>query len=129
MSLTVLLAVGLDSSLFERQRSAWQSAGFYLTSVDSVREGIAQFHEGDFDLVLLSHSIPAESRERFAFMIRASGSRTPVVCVADSPGSCDDFADATLRCAPDNLLQALQDLQAEGIDLLAGRADPSRSQI
>ena len=67
MPLTVLLAVGLDSSLLESQRSVWQSAGYHVTSADSIREGIAQFHKGDFDLVLLSHSIPpkAEKGSRF----------------------------------------------------------------
>ncbi len=110
MPLTVLLAVGLDSSLFESQRSAWRSAGYYITSAGSIREGIAQFHEGDFDVVLLSHSLPAESRERLVFLIRASGSRIPVVCVSESSSSFDSFADATIQNGPDHLLQGIENL-------------------
>jgi DNA-binding NtrC family response regulator len=119
---TVLLAVGLDSSLLESQRSVWQSAGYHVTSADSIREGIAQFHKGDFDLVLLSHSIPAESRERLTFLIRASGSRIPVICVSDSSSSCDSFADATIRVGPDNLLQGIENLLAKRADMLTTRA-------
>ena len=110
MSLTVLLAVGLDSSLFYNRQSAWQAAGYCITSAGSVREGLARFHQGDFDMVLLGHSLPAESRERLAYLIRAAGSRTPVISVSDSTGGSDPFADATIRVGHDKLLQAIQDL-------------------
>jgi DNA-binding response OmpR family regulator len=99
----------LDSSLFYNQQSAWQAAGYCITSAGSVREGLARFHQGDFDMVLLGHSLPAESRERLAYLIRAAGSRTPVVSVSDSSGVSDPFADATIRVAHDKLLQAIQD--------------------
>ena len=122
MPLTVLLAVGLHSSLLESQRSVWQSAGYHITSADSIREGIAQFHKGDFDLVLLSHSIPAESRERLTFLIRASGSRIPVICVSDSSSSCDSFADATVQGGQDNLLRGIENLLAKRADMLTTRA-------
>jgi len=121
MPLTVLLSVGLDPSLFQSRRAVWQSAGYYVTSAGSVREGIAQFHEGDFDLVLLSHSIPAESRERLAFLIRSSGSQIPVVCISDPSGSCDSFADATIRCGPDSLLKGIEDMLAQRKGMLTAR--------
>jgi len=123
--LAVLLAVGLNSSLLESQRSVWQSAGYHVTSAGSIREGIAHFHEGNFDLVLLSHSIPTESRERLAFLIRASGSRIPVVSVSDSSSNCDSFADATILDGPDNLLQGIKDLLSKRVGLLAVRAPSS----
>ena len=119
--LRVLLAVGLDSSLLESQRSVWQTAGYHITSADSIREGIAQFHEGDFDLVLLSHSIPSESRERLAYLIRASGSRIPVICVSESSSGSDSLADATIRSGPENLLQGIEDLLSKQEGRLAAR--------
>jgi DNA-binding response OmpR family regulator len=113
MSLTVVLAVGLDSSLLAGQNSDWQSAGFIVTSTGSIREAIVQIRDGDFDLVLLGHSIPTDSRERFAFLIRAIGSRTPVISVTDSASQRDSFADATIRNDPSNLLQSIGELMAE----------------
>ncbi len=113
MSLTVVLAVGLDSSLLAAQNSVWQSAGYFVTSTGSIREAITQIRDGDFDLVLLGHSIPTDSRERLTFLIRAIGSRTPVVSVTDSSTGCDLFADATIRNEPSNLLQSIGELMAE----------------
>lgn len=113
MSLTVILAVGLDSSLLTNQSSVWQSAGYFVTSAGSIREAIAHFRDGDFDLVLLSQSIPADSRERLTFLIRASGSRIPVVCIAASSTEPDTFADATIRDEPIKLLEDIGEIMAK----------------
>lgn len=113
MPLTVVLAVGVDSSLLAGQKSVWQSAGYVFTSTGSIREAIAQIRDGDFDLVLLGNAIPTDSRERFAFLVRAIGSRTPVVSITDSASHRDSFADATMRNEPISLLQGIGELMAE----------------
>lgn len=112
MPLTIILAVGVESSLLANQRPFWESAGCYVTPVVSIREAIVQFRDGDFDLILLGYSIPIESQERLTFLIRASGSRIPVVCISDSPGHHDGFADATIRNEGDDLLQVIEELSA-----------------
>ncbi len=112
MSFTVILALGLDS-LVAGQRSVWQSAGYFVTPIKSINEAIAHLREGDFDLVLLGNSIPIDSRERFTFLIRASGSRTPVVSVTDSSTECDSFADATITNDPASLLRSIRELMGE----------------
>lgn len=111
----LVLAVGVDSSLLITQRPVWHSAGFFVTSATSIREAIVQLRDGDFDLVLLFHSIPVESRERLSFLIRSSGMQIPVVSVADSSDSHDSFADATIRNEPDALLQGIGELLAAGV--------------
>jgi DNA-binding NtrC family response regulator len=113
MSLTVVLAVGLDSSLLASLSSVWQSAGFIVASTGSISDAIIQIRDGDFDLVLLGHSIPTDSRERLTFQIRANGLRTPVVSITDSSTGCDSFADATIRNEPTRLLQSIGELMAE----------------
>jgi hypothetical protein len=110
---TVVLAVGLDSLLVAGQRSAWQSAGHFVTPVKSIREAIVHLREGDFDLVLLGHSIPTDSRERFTFLVRASGSRTPVISITDSAKGYDSFADRTIGNEPANLLKSIREFMAE----------------
>jgi DNA-binding NtrC family response regulator len=112
MPLTLVLAVGMDSALLAGQRPIWQSAGYFVTHAGSIREAIVQLRDGDFDLVLLFHSIPAESRERLTFLIRSSGMRIPVVCVVDSSSDHDSFADATFRNEPDHLLRGIGELFA-----------------
>jgi DNA-binding response OmpR family regulator len=85
MQLTVVLAVGLDSSLLAGQSADWKSAGFVVIWAASIREVIVHFQDGDFDLVLLDDGILPESRERMTFLIRASGSRIPLVYITDTP--------------------------------------------
>jgi DNA-binding response OmpR family regulator len=112
MSFTVILALGLDS-LVAGQRSVWQSAGYFVTPIKSINEAIVHLRDGDFDLVLLGHSIPTASRERFTSLIRESGSHTPVVSITDSSTERDNFADATIRNDPASLLKTIRELMAE----------------
>lgn len=113
MPTIVVLAVCLDSSLPGIQDPIWKSAGYIFISAGSIRQAIDHFKAGDFDLVLLGQSIPAESRERLTFLIRATGSRVPVVSIAGSSGSDDSFADATLRIDSGALLVGLENLLAD----------------
>ena len=113
MSITVVLAIGLDSPLFDAQRRVLQSAGYLVTSAWSVKTAIDDFTAGDFDLILLSHSLPIEGRERLTSLIRASGSRVPVVCTTNSSGDCDTFADATIRNEPHELMREIEKILAK----------------
>jgi DNA-binding response OmpR family regulator len=108
----VVLAVGVDPSLLEDQSSAWKSAGYIVTSAWSVRDAFVYFRHGDFDLVLLGQSIPAESREKLTFLIRASGSRVPVVTVLNSPSACDSFADVTIKAEANGVVEAIGEIMA-----------------
>lgn len=112
MPVTVVLAVGIDSWLLSTHSSLWKSHGYVVISVNSVREAIDHFKAGDFDLVLLGNSITSENRERLTFLIRACGSRTPVVCVTDSSAALESFADAAFKNEPASLLSSLRDLLA-----------------
>ena len=112
MTSTVVLTVGLESSFFRGQSLAWQSAGYSITSAWSIREAINLLHDIDFDIVLLGHSLTFESRERLAFLIRASGSRVPVACLENPSGDCDSFADATLKCEYIELIAGIGELLA-----------------
>jgi len=110
MEIIVVLAVGLDWHLLEGYRETWKSAGIYAVSTATIKGAIEHFQAGDFDLVLLGHSIPAEARERLTFLIRANGAKVPVVCIAGSPGHHDSFADATFEQNSSELLNGMRDL-------------------
>lgn len=115
MALIAVLAVGAKPSILASQGPPWQLAGYHITSAGSIREAIVQLRDGDFDLILLDHSIPTESRERLTFLIRTSGSLIPVVCVTDSPSDDDSFADATLRNGGADFLEVIGELLAKRI--------------
>jgi DNA-binding response OmpR family regulator len=112
MPLLVILAVGLDSSSLTTEGSVWKSAGYAIIRADSIREAIVHIGTRDFDLVLLDPSISTENKERLTFLIRASGSLVPVVCVSNSCGECNSFADATLGNDSSELLSGIGKLLA-----------------
>jgi hypothetical protein len=123
MPLTVILAVGLDPSLPTAQNAAWKSAGYIVISVGTIKEAIDHFRAGDFDLVLLGNSISLENKERLTFLIRSSGSRTPVVCVANLAEDCGCFADATLKNDSGELLSGIQELLVKSAGMRAVKPD------
>ena len=59
MQIAVVLAVGFDSSLMRTRSLVLQSAGHRRVSIIA-QGGVARFQTGDFDLILLCHSIPLE---------------------------------------------------------------------
>jgi DNA-binding NtrC family response regulator len=127
MSLKVVLAIGVDSSLLEIQSSAWKSSGYIITFAWSVKDAITHFRYGDFDLVLLGNSLPADSRERLIFLIRGAGSRVPVFFIANSSCANDSFADATVEGEPTNILEEIEGLMASRAMIPASRSSLSRS--
>ena len=71
---------------------------------------MARFPEGDFDLVLLCHSIAASDRELLTQLLRQHTSRTPIVTVAATLCEFDSFTDATIGNDPKELLAGLLEL-------------------
>jgi DNA-binding response OmpR family regulator len=122
MPLTVVLAVGLDSWKLTAQTAVLKSAGYIVIAARSIRDAIDHFRAGDFDLVLLDHSISSEDRERLAFLIRATGSQTPVACIAHHSGDCHSFADETLKDDSLALLKGMGELVARRATTLAAPA-------
>jgi two-component system response regulator MprA len=109
MPLTLILSIGQDAALLDTRNIVLRAAGHVVESSHSIRQAIQQFQGGDFDLVLLCHSIPKQDRDRLTCLIRASGSHTLVVSItgnADQPY--DDFVDATLECNPRKLLRGIK---------------------
>jgi DNA-binding response OmpR family regulator len=108
MHLTIILHIGEDALLLETRSLILRSAGYVVESVRSLKQAAEQFLAGDFDLVILCHSIPSKDRDRLSCWIRASGSRTPVATISEGPGQWDEFADANLDSDPKKLLTGIK---------------------
>lgn len=117
MPITVVLAVGLDPWLLASHNSTWRSAGYIVVPSDSIKEAMDHFKSGDFDLVLLGSLISAENKERLTSLIRASSSRTPVICVANNSSGIDPIRDPALRSKPGVRLEGLEEVLAEQADI------------
>ena len=105
----IVLAIGFDPSLMTTRDLVLQSAGYAVVEASSLKEAVDHFQSGDFDLVLLCHSVPAGGRERLTSLIRASGSRIPIVSIAGSLGECDPFANSTLEDGPNKFVAGIRD--------------------
>jgi DNA-binding response OmpR family regulator len=79
MPLTIVLSVGFDPALLMTRVLVLQSAGYLVEQASSVTKAIDLFQAGDFNLVLLCHSVPRKDRDRLTSLIRDPGSRTPIV--------------------------------------------------
>jgi DNA-binding NtrC family response regulator len=119
MSINVVLAVGVDSWLLTAHSALWRSDGYIVISVNSLKEAIDHFRTGDFDLVLLGHAIAVEEKESLTLLIRAAGSRTPILCIADHSGNREPFADATVTNDSSALLRGMGELLARESQLRA----------
>jgi CheY-like chemotaxis protein len=109
MPIKLILAVGREPALLEYRSQILRRAGYIVDSEYSVKDAINRFKHGDFDLVLLCHSIPVKERERLISSIRAFGSLTPIVSVAHPHAHAPEaFADATVQSAPEMLLSGIQ---------------------
>jgi len=94
----------------ETRAKVLQQAGYTVESSLSFTEAIDKFLAGDFDLVLLCHSIPVEGRERLTRRLREHTSRTPIISVASSVGQHDHFVDATIESDPDELITCIREI-------------------
>lgn len=103
----VALTVGLDPLLLETRNRILESAGHTIVSALSVEQGLDQFVSGDFDIVILCHSIPVRERERLTYAIRRLSPNTPVVVVTARLSAVDSFADAMIENEPEILLQEI----------------------
>lgn len=107
---TLVLMVGRDKTLAETRSKVLQQAGYTVQCVFSLTQAVDKFLAGDFDLVLLCHSVSAEDRERLTLRLREHTSRTPIITVAAFMGQRDPFADATIDNDPGELITGIQEI-------------------
>ena len=131
MPLTAVLSVGSDSSLLGIRRLVLRSAGYIVESAQSVKEAVDRFLSGDFDLVILCHSIPTKERDRLTCLIRASGSRIPVVSISGNHGQFDPFANATIEEGHSKFLTGIREvlLKAARISAACAAIPGDRQQV
>src|ERR1700756_3214187 len=110
MPIIIVLSVGFDPSLLRARGLVLESAGYHVESASSLKEAVDRFQSGDFDLVLLCHSVPRKDRYRLTSFLRSSGSRTPIVSIAGTLGECDAFASATLEDGPNKFLARVRNV-------------------
>jgi DNA-binding response OmpR family regulator len=103
----IALAVGREPLLLETRGQILRNAEYTVVSALSVEQALQSFASGDFDIVILCHSIPMRDRERLTYAIHRHNPNTPVVVVTARFSAMDSFADAMIENEPEILLQEI----------------------
>ena len=120
MSRTNILSAGRERPLLFTRNRVLEEAGYSVTPATTAAETVEQFFAGDFDLVILCHSIPHEERQRVAQLVRMHSPSTPVMVLADLPTRRYDFGDLTVNSDAASLLQSVP----EALKIASSRKPP-----
>jgi DNA-binding response OmpR family regulator len=130
MSQALVLSVGSDPEVLDARELILRSAGYLVVSARSIEEAVHCFHEGDFDLTVLCHSLLLKESERLTCLIRASGSRIPIVSVSGSLLAVRNaFVDATLNKDPVTFLESIKGILRKQTQMHLIDASDSRNDF
>ncbi len=113
----LILSAGRDPDLLKARNAALQAQGYRVAAASDSYEVVDKLLNGDFDLVLLCHTMPHQDRRRLARIICSYSPSTPVVFISDSGSDDLDSGAAAVRCRPDQVLATLT-------NSLTGRSGP-----
>jgi len=107
-----ILSAGRDRPLLFTRNRVLEEAGYIVTPAITPAEITEVFFRGDFDAVILCHSIPQEERERIARIVRMHSPSTPVIVLADLPTRKYEFGDMTIESDAASLLRSVPEALA-----------------
>jgi hypothetical protein len=125
MPRNAILSAGRDRPLLFTRNRVLEEAGYSVTSTFTAADTVENFFAGDFDLVILCHSIPLDERQRIAQLVRMHSPSTPVIVLADLPTRRFDFGDITVDSDANSLLEAVP----KALTLAASRKPPLPSSL
>ena len=112
--MTVVLSAGHDHTLLAIRNMVLGQSGYQVVSASTAAEFMERFFAGDFDLVILCHTIPEDERRRMADIVHKQSPSTPVVVLSDGLVGHAPYATATVAADVRDLLQALPTVLAAG---------------
>src|SRR5437868_13773863 len=107
MPQNAILSAGRDRARLYPRNRVLEDAGYSVTPATTSAETVERFFTGDFDLVILCHSIPMDERERIAMLVHNHSPSTPVVVLADMASRRYNFGDLTVESDAGSLLQSV----------------------
>lgn len=93
-STPLVLHVCQDAALSDTRELLLSSEGYLVASTSSIDDAVHRFRFGDFDLVIVCHSIDKEKRHSLIDQMRRHGSSTPIIDIAAGSIQSLDFSDA-----------------------------------
>jgi len=103
----VILSAGRDSGLLKKHNTALAAMGYKIATASDPCETVNKLLNGDFDLVLLCHSMPADDRRKLVHIVTRYTPSTPVVLICEGPAESDDSSIKALKCRSDRILDVV----------------------
>ncbi|MBI2679135.1 MAG: hypothetical protein HYX28_10170 [Candidatus Koribacter versatilis] len=79
----LILSVGRDATLLAIRNLILSGAGYTAVGASTPEEFVEKFYAGDFDVVVLCHTLPEDQRRRITQLVHAHSPSTPVVVMAN----------------------------------------------
>lgn len=108
----LLLSVGTDETLLELRNTILRKSGYTVVSSSSPRKALIEFRAGDFDLVILCHSISEADRQLLCQRMRLRSPGTPILQVREIVCDGESPLPESIPAEPQTLLAKLNDLIA-----------------
>jgi len=103
----LILSAGRDAGVLKRRNAALADQGYTVAAASDSFEIVDKLLNGDFDLVLLCHTIPEQDRLRVAGLVARYTPSTPVVLVSEDGSSQYVSGARIVQCRPDQIMNAL----------------------
>ena len=103
----LILSAGRDADLLKRRNAALMEQGYKVAAASDSFEVVEKLLNGDFDLLLLCHTMADEDRLRLARIIGSYTPSTPVVFISEMERGGHESSAGTVRCRPDQLLHTV----------------------
>ena len=103
----LILSAGRDAELLKSRNTALAAPGYKVAAASDSFEIVDKLLNGDFDLVLLCHTIPDDDRLRIARIVGSYTPSTPVVLVSEDGRSQWAAGSRIVRCRPDQIMNTL----------------------
>jgi CheY-like chemotaxis protein len=103
----LILSAGRDPDLLKTRNAALQAQGYRVAAAFDSYEVVDKLLNGDFDLVLLCHTMPEEDRRRLARIISRHTPSTPVILISQSTCESVTLEPGALQCSSDQVLATL----------------------
>jgi CheY-like chemotaxis protein len=105
----LILSAGRNADLLKQRNAALAAEGYKVSSASDSCEIVEKLLNGDFDLVLLCHSIPNEDRRRLARIIASYTPSTPVILISEDESPQFDPVPRALNCPPEQVMAMVRD--------------------
>jgi len=102
----VILSAGRDYDLLRLRNTVLMTRDYTVVAAMTTAEVISKFHEGDFDIVLLCHTIPLEDQKAISDAVHRTNPSTPVLAVTHS-GETSPYSDLAVENNPEAILRSV----------------------